>query len=244
MGWLDVGTFWHIVTNFCMWFPYCVLLPLWLRRSSGISIRDSFWFKYNVYMFVWCFYATYYHTEYFFDLLHMHYRFPDVTLLFDSALIGPDETTAAAAWQKVPVGMYFNTVGFWICYHTPAIVLMRRVRRLTLSWSGGSQRLAWVAIVLVTALFFAWGETYFYFMQWEIVKNNVWYENMSEMLRVGSIFYSMYFIVSFPNAYRLDENPDEPGWSVSRVVIEASFVGIASMTLLDLWANFIGPIST
>ena len=62
------------------------------------------------------------------------------------------------------------------------------------------------------------------------------------MLRYGSIFYAMYFVVSFPNVYRLDENPKEPRWSISRTVIEASFVGIVSLLLLDLWAQFLGPI--
>jgi cycloeucalenol cycloisomerase len=61
------------------------------------------------------------------------------------------------------------------------------------------------------------------------------------MLRFGSIFYAMYFIVSFPNVFRLDEDPGAP-WPLSRAVIEASFVAIASLTLLDFWANFIGPI--
>ena len=71
---------------------------------------------------------------------------------------------------------------------------------------------------------------------------NVWYEDRAAMLRYGSIFYAMYFIVSFPNVYRLDENADQPRWPLSRVVIEACFVGVVSMTLLDLWANFIGEI--
>ncbi|MDB5987422.1 MAG: hypothetical protein JWR16_2475 [Nevskia sp.] len=36
MGWLDVGNFWHIAQNLLMWIPYYVILPLWLRRNSGI----------------------------------------------------------------------------------------------------------------------------------------------------------------------------------------------------------------
>jgi len=62
------------------------------------------------------------------------------------------------------------------------------------------------------------------------------------MLRWGSIFYAMYFVVSFPNVFRLDENVDLPRWTLSRTVIEACFVALVSMTLLDLWANFLGPI--
>ncbi|MBW2500426.1 MAG: hypothetical protein JRF61_24345 [Deltaproteobacteria bacterium] len=241
MGWLDAGNFWHIVQNLCMWLPYCVLLPLWLRRNSGIAIRDSYWFKLNLWMAVWVFFATYFHTEYFFELLHMRYRFPEVTLYFDSALLGPAEATALAASKKVPVGMYLNTMAFFIVYHTAAVVCMRRVRSMTTDWPRGSQRLAWVAIVLVTALFFAWAETFFYFLQ-EGVATNVWYENRDAMLRFGSFFYAMYFIVSFPNLYRLDENADGPRWPLSRVAMEGCFVGALTLLLLDLWANFIGAI--
>ena len=241
MGWLDVGNFWHVVQNLGMWVPYCVLLPWYLRRNSDIPATQSYWFKFNLYMAVWIFFATYFHTEYFFELLHMRYRFPEVTLYFDSALVGPSEQTAAAEWKKVPVGMYLNSIAFFIVYHTAAIVCMRRVRGFTNGWSKANARLAWVGIVFVSALFWAWAETFLYFLQ-EGVTTNVWYEDRAAMLRYGSFFYAMYFIVSFPNAYRLDENPEEPRWPLSRVVIEACFVGVASLTLLDLWANFIGQI--
>jgi hypothetical protein len=52
----------------------------------------------------------------------------------------------------------------------------------------------------------------------------------------------MYFLVSFPAFFRLDERPDQPPWSLARCVIEASFVAITSLLLLDLWGRFVGPI--
>ena len=110
---------------------------------------------------------------------------------------------------------------------------------MTLGWAKGVQRLAWVVIVGATALFFAWAETKLYIT--EDAMANVWYVDLPRMLRWGSIFYSMYFIVSFPNVYRLDEDPHAP-WSISRCVIEASFVSIVSLFLLDLWAQWLGPI--
>ena len=240
MGWLDVGDFWHVVQNFCMWVPYCLLLPAWLRRDSGIPWHRSYWFKFNLYMAVWIFYATYFHTEYFFELLGMRYRFPEVSLYFDSVLIGPEEETAAATWQKVPVGMYLNSVAFFIVYHTAAVVCMRRVRNLTTGFAAAPRRVAWFAIVGATALFFAWAETFFYIT--EDAAANVWYIDVPAMLRYGSFFYALYFVVSFPNVYRLDEDPTQPAWSLSRCVIEASFVAITSLTLMEIWAHTIGPI--
>jgi cycloeucalenol cycloisomerase len=240
MDWLDVGTGWHVSQNLLMWLPYCVLLPWWLRRASGVPWSQSYWFKFNVYMTVWVFWASYFHTEYFFEVLGLRYRFPEVDVYFDSALVGPDEATAAETFQKVPPGMYTNAIAFFIVYHTLAVICMRRVRTMTFSWSIAAQRVTWAVIVLVTALFFAWAETRLYIT--DDAAANVWYIDLPRMLKWGSIFYAMYFVVSFPNVYRLDESPEEPRWSLSRTVIEASFVGIVSLLLLDLWAQFLGPI--
>ena len=240
MGWLDVGNGWHVAQNVLMWLPYAVLLPAWLRRHSAVHWSESYWFKFNLYMFIWVFWATYFHTEYFFDVLGLRYRFPDVTLYFDSALVGADESTALGEFKKVPPGMYFNAIAFFIVYHTMAVICMRRVRTMTLGWSHVAQRVAWGAIVLLTALFFAWAETRLYIT--EASSANVWYVDLGRMLRWGSIFYAMYFVVSFPNVYRLDESMREARWTPGRTVVEACFVGIVSMLLLDLWAGFLGPI--
>ncbi len=44
------------------------------RRTSGVPWAQSYWFKLNLYMAVWVFFATYYHTEYFFELLGLEVR--------------------------------------------------------------------------------------------------------------------------------------------------------------------------
>ena len=239
LGWLDTTSFWHVAQNLGMWVPYCVLLPAWLRRHAYVRWRDSYWFKANLFMAVWVFYATYFHTEYFFVLLGLRYRFPDVTLTFDSALVGPAEATAAATFQKVPVGMYLNAIAFFLVYHSAAVVCMRRVRT-SLKGSPLARRVAWAAIVAATALFFAFAETRLYIT--DRAEANVWYVDLAAMLRFGTVFYAMYFVVSFPAFYRLDEHADQPPWTLGRTVIEASFVALTSLLLLDLWARFVGPI--
>jgi cycloeucalenol cycloisomerase len=240
MGWLDAGNFWHVVQNLLMWLPYCVLLPAWLRRHAPVPWHRSAWFKLNLYMAVWVFYATYFHTEYFFEVLGLRYRFPHVTWTFDSMLVGPHEATAAARFEKVPVGMYLNSIAFFLVYHTLAVVSMRRVRGATLGLPRLARRAAWLGIVVATALLFAWAETRLYVT--DRAEANVWYVDLGRMLRLGSVFYALYFVVSFPNVYRLDEAPDQPPWTPGRTVVEASFVAITSLLLLDLWARFVGPI--
>ena len=237
-GWLDTGNFWHITQNLIMWFPFCVILPWVLRRNSGVPWQQSYWFKLNLYMAVFIFFCTYFHTEYFFDVLGLRYRFNDVSLYFDSVLVGPDEATALAQHKKVPPGMYLNSIAFFIVYHTAAVVLMRRIRSMTESWGRATKRIAWVVIVAATALFFAWAETYFYIT--DDAAANVWYVDLERMLKWGSIYYAMYFIVSFPNVFRLDE--EQNNWTLSRTVLEACAVSAISLLLLDLWALILGPV--
>ena len=75
----------------------------------------------------------------------------------------------------------------------------------------------------------------------EATKEQVWYVDLPRQLKYGSIFYALYFIVSFPMVYRMDENLDE-NWSVSRTCIEALATSMMVICLLDFWTLIIGPI--
>lgn len=241
-GWLDVGNGWNLVQNLLMWVPYCLLLPAWLRRNSGIAWHRSYWFKFNVYMFVYVFFATYFHTEYFFSTLGIRYHFPQVSWYLDSALLGPPEATALATYQKIPPGMYFNAIAFFIVYHSCSVVLMRRVRTLTLQAPAWRRAALWVLTVAVASYFFAWAETYFYVASTDLTRDNVWYVDLPRMLSIGSACYALYFIVSFPNVYRLDEDAAGERWSIYRTAMEAAAVSMVVLLLLDLFTWVVGPI--
>jgi cycloeucalenol cycloisomerase len=240
LGWLNVGNFWHITQNILMYVP-CFFVPLLIHSeaSLGRNWYETYWFKFNLFHAIYIFMATYFLTEYFFDVLGMRYDFPKVTLYFDSALLGPDESTALAEHKKVPPGMYANSIAFFIVYHTLAIILMRRIYTMTTGFNKNLRRVCWVATVAVTAYFFAWAETFFYMN--EATKEQVWYVDLPRQLKYGSIFYALYFIVSFPMVYRMDENLDE-NWSVSRTCIEALATSMMVICLLDFWTLIIGPI--
>lgn len=76
---------------------------------------------------------------------------------------------------------------------------------------------------------------------------------------VGSLFYAIYFFVSFPMFFRMDEDmhrisyrprtsgvfkvkSEGAGWSVARVVIDALAAGMLVTILLDLWRLVLGPV--
>jgi cycloeucalenol cycloisomerase len=239
MGWVDVGDFWGTVTTLITWIPYLVILPAFLRRNSGIPWYQSYWFKLNVYMMVYVFFSTYFHSEWFFKYLGMRYNFPHQFLDFDSMACGPDQATARENFQAVPLSRYLDTMGFFTVYHTIAIVAMRRVRNMTSSLPAIGQRTLWVAIVVVAAVFFAWAETFFYIQN--AVSKTVWYVDKGAMLRVGTSLYALYFLVSFPNLFRLDETADQK-WTLRRTIVEASFVSMVTLFVIDTWVRIHGPI--
>jgi cycloeucalenol cycloisomerase len=57
----------------------------------------------------------------------------------------------------------------------------------------------------------------------------------------GSMFYALYFLVSFPLFLRLDEGAEEC-WSLERATLEGLANCMAITQLLDLWRIAIGPI--
>ena len=128
--------------------------------------------------------------------------------------------------------------------YTEAERVARQAVQLTagnaLAWGTLARRAAWIVIVAVSALFFAWAETRLYITQ--AASGNVWYVDLGAMLIWGSVFYSLYFVVSFPNIFRMDEEISEARWSLSRTCLEASAAGAISLLLIDLWAGFLGPI--
>jgi cycloeucalenol cycloisomerase len=239
MGWVNVGDFWGTVTTLITWLPYLVFLPAFLRRNSGIPWYQSYWFKLNVYMAVWVFFASYFHTLWFFKFLGMRYDFPHQFLDFQCLGCGLDPATARADFQAVPLSRYLDTMGFFTVYHTYSVVAMRRVKNMTLGLPALGQKTAWVVIVAVAAFFFAWAETFGYIQA--PVNHISWYLNRDAMLRVGSTAYGLLFLVSFPNVFRLDETVDQK-WTITRCIVEASFVSMLTLFLIDLWAQIHGPL--
>ena len=64
------------------------------------------------------------------------------------------------------------------------------------------------------------------------------------MYTVGSLFYAIYFFVSFPVFFQMDEKP-RSSWSLTRAATDAFASGMAVTVLLDLWrVNFGGIVES
>ena len=108
------------------------------------------------------------------------------------------------------------------------------------AWAPLARGLAWAVIVGAPAKRKAGQQTIFYFKLAPNDFSNVWYEDLDRMLAYGSYFYALYFIVAFPIVYRLDEAAEGERWSLGRVIIEASCVGMLTLLLIDLATHLVG----
>jgi cycloeucalenol cycloisomerase len=242
MGWLSPDDFWSVMQGVLLWAPYCVVLPLVLRRDQAVPFYRQWWFKCQVYLGVLTLFMTYFHTEYFFDVLGMRFSYPKVTLYLDSVLLGPNQAHALAQHARVPIGMYPTTMGFFTVYHVAAVVVIRRACNLVKDLTGpgalAAHKAAFAAASVGAALFFAFMETVLYVSGG--AHSNAWYIDLHRQLYVGSCFYAMDFIFTFPNLYGLDENRGQAPWPLSKVVVNAAAMCMFVLLADDLWTQVYG----
>jgi cycloeucalenol cycloisomerase len=64
------------------------------------------------------------------------------------------------------------------------------------------------------------------------------------MYTVGSLFYAIYFFVSYPAFFLMDEDPYAPKLPAWRAAWDALASGMLVTIILDFWRLGIGPIVT
>jgi cycloeucalenol cycloisomerase len=212
----------------------CVLPPVLFPGTPDRTLpwQERFIFKANVWNGVFGFIGNYLWTHYFYRLLGAEYTFPSWRL------------------NDVPIPCYLATQPYFCMYHTLETLVLRL----------GSQRwtrLQRVLVVLVLAYGTAFAETvtiaafpHYRFRDW---RRMVW---------IGSAFYGLYFVVSFPMYYRIDEDEvpavrfDEyrrpaqgkkrpasaTRWTLSQVALDALAAAMLVTLLLEAWRLAIGGI--
>lgn len=232
------GDWGNLLGGFMVWLPFCVLLPMYLRRGHPLPYRQQWWFKCQLYLAVVIFFLTYFGTEYFFDTLGMRYRYPNQTWYFDSVLLGPDQATALSQDKRVPLGMYPISVGFFTVYHIGAFVVMRRIYRMGQAMGLTAGKLAFIVGLLVTAFFWAWLETMIFVNGPK--GGYSWYEDLNRQLAIGSWLYAIGFFWTFVSLYWLDERPNYRPWNIYRVCMEATAMCMGVLLAGDLWSMAFG----
>lgn len=207
-----------------------VLVPALLRRGKNPENcwYKSYWFKANLYMFVFGFFGNYFGSEYFFDVLGMVYRMPNATTVLDSSLLGH-------SGQTVPLIMYFYTHAYFMTYHTTAVLVLRRL----MSSGMPGLKFLFMPAIFVIGYFWAWMETKA--MANPLMSTTFYYKDIPIMLAYGSIIYATYFIASFPIYYYLDEKASAR-WDIFKTIAAGFSASMITFYLLDLCAHLVGSI--
>lgn len=224
-----------------------VLVPALLHRRvpalRAVPWHQSYWFKFNVWIFLFVFVGTYFLTHYFFDVLGMRYAFP-TGWNGGAALVG-------RARPEIPLFLYPLTQAYFVTYHVVMLVVLRRARGLLGLPQPGTQdmsrrssrilhRLALAVLTVAVAYGVAFAETFF--MAIDAIAAYFSYADKSRMLMYGSLFYACYFLVSLPLLGRLDE-PAGARTSLGQTILSSLAAGMLVFIILDVLTWIIGPIA-
>ena len=174
---------WHAPGLFL--FMFTLALPLLLQPflfpgmtgEAGVPLLDRFSLKATVWIAVFSFIGNWWYTHYFYSVLGAHYTM--------------------TSWDAngVPIPMYFATHFYFCFYHVLGNCVLRRIAT---SLPATPQRLCFsVLAVLCAAYTTAFMETL------TILRTRYKFDDFHRSATIGSAFYGIYFIVSFPMFYRL-----------------------------------------
>ncbi|KAG9455722.1 hypothetical protein H6P81_000230 [Aristolochia fimbriata] len=196
------------------------LIPVFFvsKVDSSKSWKDRYWVKASLWIVVFSYVGNYFWTHYFFSVLGASYTFP--------------------SWRmnNVPHTTFLLTHVCFLFYHVMSNITIRRLRH---SVAGLPQSIRWMteaAWIFALSYFIAYLETL-------AIANFPYYQfvDRASMYKVGSLFYAIYFFVSFPMFLRIDEEPGYQ-WDLPRVAIDSLGAAMLVTVLLDLWRIFLGPI--
>ncbi|XP_022862233.1 cycloeucalenol cycloisomerase [Olea europaea var. sylvestris] len=145
------------------------------KADSSICWKDRYWVKANLWIIVFSYVGNYFWTHYFFTVLGASYTFP--------------------SWKmnNVPHTTFLLTHVCFLFYHVSSNMTLRRLQHSIDHLPEKTQWLFKGAWILAFSYFIAYLETL-------AISNFPYYEfvDRASMYKVGSLFYAIYFMVSFP----------------------------------------------
>lgn len=208
---LSVGLFFTIPPIFLP-----MLFPA--AEDKNIPLAQRYITKANVWIFIMSWVANYLWTHYFYEVLGAFYTFP------------------SHRFNDVPIACYLMTHSYFHLYHIISNAVLRRLWRHYQQKVTLGSTIVVSIIIAIFAYFMAFAETF-------TIQNFPYYyiPDRWAMYVYGCVFYSLYFIVSFPLFYRMDEDK-HTCWSMERAFIEGCANSMLITQALDFWRLFIGPI--
>ncbi|KAK3273965.1 Bifunctional protein GlmU [Cymbomonas tetramitiformis] len=199
----------------CCALPY-VLYPLLFpfASDSGIPWYDRYITKANLWIAIFSFIGNYWYTHYFYHVLKADYTFP------------------AHRLNDVPICLYFMTHAYFMFYHILSNMTLRRVRTTFVADAG--RLLFETALVIVMSYTTA-------FMESLTICGFPYYkfEDVHMAYTIGSAFYGIYFLVSFPMFLRVDEDANHK-FTLFQTAVEALGSSMLVLCMLDFVRLFLG----
>jgi cycloeucalenol cycloisomerase len=182
--------------------------------STVPSLLQGYPLKATAWLAIYSHIGNYWYTHYFYTVLGASYSMPSLRL------------------NDVPLPLYFATFFYFSTYHALSNLLLRRV-------TSGYQRTparGLFLLLLLLALSYCTA-----FMETLTISAFPYYSFQDPFMAftVGSAFYGLYFLVSFPAFFRLDEFK-EGRLSLYQSAMDALGAGMLILILLDavrLWLN-------
>jgi cycloeucalenol cycloisomerase len=191
-----------------------LLFPFSAEKCLPLYCRYSL--KANVWLAIFSFIGSYWYTHYFYSVLGAKYNMP------------------AHRLNDVPIALYFAAHFYFVLYHTLSNMLLRKIE--TRYAPGTVRTLFFWSAILAFSYFTA-------FMETLTISNyeDYSFEDRDMAYKVGSLFYGLYFIVSYPVFYRLDEEaPNTRPHSLYQTVLESFGASMMVLCLLDFGRLFSG----
>jgi cycloeucalenol cycloisomerase len=192
-----------------------ILQPI-LFPSAGFNSPDAqrswhsrYSFKANLWIAVYSFIGNYWYTHYFYSVLKAKYTMP------------------AHRLNNVPIAMYLATHFYFSTYHFFSNALLRKV--VTTYQANYMRQILFVGVVVVFSYFTA-------FMETLTISSYPYYSfaDRDMAYTVGSAFYGIYFLVSFPAFFYFDNKVDQgKGVSVLDTIVSSCGYGMIIMFILD-----------
>lgn len=191
-------------------FPFTKwVLPSDIRAKDKKSI--PFWKRYStkatVWLIIYSHIGNYWYTHYFYSVLKAKYTMP--------------------AWwfNGVPLALYFATFFYFSSYHVFSNLIIRRF--MTGYKSTTSKTIYMILLICIMSYITAFMETLTIsgFPYYEFEDRNMAYT-------IGSAFYGIYFLFSFPMFFRLDEYKDST-LSLWQTIVDSMGSGMMILIMLD-----------
>jgi cycloeucalenol cycloisomerase len=192
-----------------------IVWPMPAERNLPLIYRYSF--KANLWIAIFSFIGNYWYTHYFYSVLEARYTFPSHRL------------------NDVPISMFFATHFYFVTYHTFSNLILRKIQTRYVS--------SWVKVFFFWMAIFAFA--YFTaFMETLTISSFPCYaftRPIEDIFTMGSAFYGIYFIASFPIFFALDECENgAPQHSTYQAVLEAMGCGMIVLLMLDFCRLYFG----